>query len=156
MQAEHSIHCSQLTRGFQFLALMLNKYLTAAWVAQNYIMNLPDADESEKASAQIAIWEIIFDYGTLDFKNLGLGSFKSSNSYNTGAAAILASIPGSIPTSSSNWALAVNPTISGEGQVTVSGYQNYFVQYSVPEPGTLLLLGFGLIGIAGIRRKFRK
>lgn len=141
--------------GLSVFGLDANKYLTAAWVAQNYIINLPDANESEKASAQIAIWEIIFDYGTLDLTS---GSFRSSNSYNAGAAVILATIPGpgSIPTSSSNWALAVNPTISGEGQVTVSGYQNYLVQYSVPEPWTLLLLGFGLVGLAGIRRKFKK
>jgi hypothetical protein len=129
----------------------VNKYLAAAWVAQNYITNLPDTTEAEKASAQIAIWEIIFDYGSYD---LSSGNFRSYNSFNLGAAAILANIPTS-PGPSSNWALAVNPTITADGQVNLAAYQNYLVQYKVPEPVSLLLLGIGLVGIAGIRRKMK-
>jgi hypothetical protein len=40
------------------------------------------------------------------------------------------------------------------GQLT--GWYNYSAQVHVPIPGALWLLGSGLIGIVGIRRKFKK
>jgi hypothetical protein len=41
------------------------------------------------------------------------------------------------------------------GIVTISLYQIETSQTSVPEPATMLLLGLGLIGLAGIRRKYK-
>jgi hypothetical protein len=50
--------------------------------------------------------------------------------------------------------------INQAGQIVGSGYGNdggdAFPQTPIPEPSTILLLGSGIIGLAGIRRKFGK
>ena len=36
------------------------------------------------------------------------------------------------------------------------GFRTYVDTASIPEPVTMLLFGFGLLGLAGVRRKFKK
>jgi len=124
-----------------------NRYQAAAWIAENYY-NLGD---DTKAAAQIAVWEVIFD-GTLG-PNLGDGSFQADNAYTADAKLILGELAKANPGPSSEWALAVSPTVEERGTVAVADYQNYLVHQPVPEPATMLLLGTGLIGLAGFGRK---
>ena len=133
------------------------KYETAAAIAQ-YYWNTYEGKAGEdtwKAAAQIAIWEVIFD----NTFNLSSGSFSTVDSeYKTDAAIIWSNIL-SIPPSSTEWVLAVSPVISDTNPtVTVAAPQNYLVRNptQVPEPASLLLFGLGLLGLAGVGRKMKK
>ena len=130
--------------GLSAFSLDASTYLAAGWVATLWKMG-----GATKEAAQIAIWEIIFDWGNLD---LSTGTFRSNAaSYNATAAAILANL-GS-PDFISGWALAVNPTVTQGQPIGNTPYQNYLVQYNVSEPMTMILFGLGLIGLAALTRK---
>jgi hypothetical protein len=138
--------------GLSAFGLMANRHLAAGWIAQTYSAPYT-MNEAQKASAQIAVWEVIFD-GIGVSSNLVTGSFRSNTIYDAGAGAILDALAIiTLPTSISGWALAVNPVYAGS-TIGVSPYQNYLVP--VPIPPTVLLLGAGVLGMIGLRRKVGK
>lgn len=138
-------------------------YLAAAWVADYYYANYEGTTTSEeayKAGAQIAVWEIIYDYdGSSSSWDLTSGSFSASsanNNYTDEAGTIWGSKPSAFPGSNSNWALAVNPTIVTGGTVTSGPWQNYLVRYSVPDASIMFLIGPALLGLGVLGRRKSK
>jgi hypothetical protein len=119
-----------------------------AWLLTNY----GTSGQGDAAYAlQAAIWTVIFD-GTNGTK-YALDTAKSSstqvslyNSYLTGLNAALLN-QANMDSLIGNF-LWITPEKDGniyQGQVG-----------AVPEPTTMLLLGFGLVGLAGVKRRLRK
>jgi hypothetical protein len=99
------------------------------------------ATNLERAAFQLAIWEIVYDTPEID---LALGEFAAVSGF--GAARDLAA----------SWLADISTNAGPKRTIYIlHNAEQQDIIITVPEPGTLLLIGSGLLLGVGLRRRYR-
>lgn len=130
------------------------------WLQNKYPGYESYTDETRKAIAQMAVWEVYFDpVTTAEDIDLTRGNFSTTDLYyqeESDKFAHVALFDPKYNFGTGNWVWAVHPTLEKIGDYQESKpYQNYLVQNPIPEPSTIILFGFGLLGLGIFARRNR-
>ncbi len=133
------------------IAAVLNnsKYEAAAYLLNKYFTQTPS--NALAAKYQLAVWELVFDYG--NGYDLASGKFIYTGGYTNDVSALVTEASGALSGFSPGGFYIAKAPATGE---------NYgvrpqdFIFQKVSEPGILLLLGTGMLGLALVGRKTRR